>query len=239
MQLGQLLQPHAVHFIGRMAGGGAGAQAPGVPFIPARARPQTGGIAGAGALGLEFGQLPFQRGGDRAGRDGFRAALPLTGDSGGTAHQRLHDVTPGAGIGQGVLHLPDRLVEQERGRDRTDPPGTGQPFQLSIQLAGHCGQPRQIGFRIGSIADRVIPVEKARRIEIGADILDHDIGRVAPAADRDIAIGQGKAIQCHAECALDHGQAGARGVIQRGRIDALHLRQPLAQQRDDGALPGG
>src|SRR3546814_3032742 len=34
-----------------------------------------------------------------------------------------------------------------------------------------------------------------RSVEIGADILDHDIGGVAPAADRDVAIGQRKAVE--------------------------------------------
>ncbi len=41
----------------------------------------------------------------------------------------------------------------------------------------------------------MIGVEEARHVEIGADILDHDIGRVAPAADGDVAIGQGEALE--------------------------------------------
>ena len=48
----------------------------------------------------------------------------------------------------------------------------------------------------------MLGIEEARHVEVGADILDHDVGRVAPAADGDVAVGQGEAFERGGVCAL-------------------------------------
>ena len=41
----------------------------------------------------------------------------------------------------------------------------------------------------------MVAVEEARDVEIRADVLDDDVGRVAPAADSDVAVRQREAVE--------------------------------------------
>ena len=75
----------------------------------------------------------------------------------------------------------------------------------------------------------MIAVEHLRRVEIGADILDHDIGRVAIAAHRDIAIGKGESLQPALERRLHDLDIGAHHRAQRIGVQALEPGQPVAQ----------
>src|SRR3546814_19288246 len=78
-----------------------------------------------------------------------------------------------------------------------------------------------------------------RSVEIGADILDHDIGGVAPAADRDVAIGQRKAVERGAIGAVDHREAGARLMVESHGIDRANAGEvglPRFGARRDPAI---
>ena len=107
------------------------------------------------------------------------------------------------------VELPDRLVEQEGGRDQALLPGCANPLDLAVELGRILRQAAEIGLRVAAFLDRVIGVERARRVDIGADILDHDIRRVAPAADGDVAIGQGETLERGRIGASDNLDAGA------------------------------
>ena len=84
----------------------------------------------------------------------------------------------------------------------------------------------------------MLAVQEARHIEIGADILDDDIGRVAPAADRDVAIGQSETLERGAIGAAHDLDAGARGEGQGGRVHGFGAGEVGANYRLDPVLPG-
>ena len=75
----------------------------------------------------------------------------------------------------------------------------------------------------------MLGVEEARHVEIGADVLDHDVRRVAPAADRDVAIGQGEAFERGAIGAAHDFDAGARRVGEAGGVDRFGAGEIGAQ----------
>ena len=105
------------------------------------------------------------------------------------------------------------------------------PAQLAVQLHGVRLQPRQIRLRVRGVLDRMVAVEESGDVEIRADVLDHDVGRVAPAADGDVAVRKREALERDRVCAPNHFDAGARGVREpRGvdRADALQVRAHLA-----------
>ena len=60
-------------------------------------------------------------------------------------------------------------------------------------------------------------IEKLGRIDIGADILDHDIRRIAPATDSNVAIGLCKAFKSGAISAPDDPRYWF-GWERRGRL---------------------
>jgi len=187
-------------------------------------------IARRCALELKFRQLAGQCRSDRTSSKSAGAFAPIAGDIRRALDQRVDQAAAALCVAQRHFHLADRLVEQERGRDGTDPPGRGQPLQLSIELRREGGQPFQVGFGVRSIVHRMLAVEEARRIEIGADVLDHDIGRIAPTADRDIAIGQGKTVKPDREGAFHDIEAGPGSRIDRRSLQPFHLLQAIAQQ---------
>ena len=144
-----------------------------------------------------------------------------------------------AGVGDRPVELGQGFVEQKGGRDHSLSPGRDNPFKLPIEDSGKLMQTCQIGSCVRIVRpSRVLGIEEARDIEIGPDILDHHIGRIAPAADSDIAIGQGKAVERNREGAFDHCQAGPRCRIERAGIDLADLVQTFAQQGSDLGLSG-
>src|SRR3546814_19899606 len=68
---------------------------------------------------------------------------------------------------------------------------------------------------VGRCLHRMVAVEEFRNVEIGADILDHHVRRVAPTADRDVAIGQREARERDVIGAFDDREAGARSEERR------------------------
>ena len=113
------------------------------------------------------------------------------------------------------------VVDQEIGRDQPLRPGGAHPAKLAVELTRILRKPAEIGFGVRAIVDRVVGVEELRRVDVGADVLDHDIGRVAPATDGNVAIGQGKALKRRSVGALHHFDAGASREGKGARVDRL------------------
>ena len=85
----------------------------------------------------------------------------------------------------------------------------------------------------------MVGVEEARHVEIGADILDDDIGRVAPAADRDVAIGQREAVERGAiGAARPRRWCGSSGRARRCRSPRRGRGRRAALRRSDPGRPG-
>ena len=170
------------------------------------------------ALRLQLGDLPLERRRDLLRRDRPGALGPVAGN---------------------VLRPPlDRLDERRRPRARSSPTGVICASALSIRNAGgtrpaaarrlHAAelavellrvrlQPREIRLGVGGVLDRMIAVEEARDVEIGADVLDDDVRRVAPAADGDVAVRQREALERRGVGAAHDLDAGARRVREAGR----------------------
>ena len=71
------------------------------------------------------------------------------------------------------------------------------------------------------LLDQVIAVQEAGDVEVRADVLDHHVRRVAPAADRDVAVGKREAFERRRVRTLHHLEAGAHLVGQPGGIEAF------------------
>src|SRR5918995_1475857 len=114
-----------------------------------------------------------------------------------------------------------------RSMDSTRPP----PLRTPSSDWRNCGsalssrKPGEIGLGVVAAVDLVLGIEEARHVEIGADILDDDVGRVAPAADRDVAIGQLEAFERGRIGAPDDFDAGACGVRQARDVDRIGPHQ--------------
>ena len=81
-------------------------------------------------------------------------------------------------------HLRQRLVDQERRRHEPGRARRLHAAKLAVELLRVGLQPGQIRVGVRGVLDAVIGIEKARDVEIGADVLDDDVRRVAPSADR-------------------------------------------------------
>ncbi len=79
----------------------------------------------------------------------------------------------------------------------------------------------------------MIGIEETRDVEIGADILDDDVRRVAPAADGDVAIRKRETVErCRIRAPHDL-EAGARRVREAARVegvDAIEIHPKLFRQ---------
>ncbi len=117
--------------------------------------------------------------------------------------------------------MAESLVEQEVRRDQALGAGSSDARQLAIELPRIGLKARKIGLRVRRVVDLMLGVEEARHVEIGADVLDHDVGRVAPAADGDVAVGEGEAFERRRVGALHDFHAGARRMVERGRVDGI------------------
>ena len=185
--------------VGRHGRRGRGLERPAVIFVAVRARPHAGDVGRDGALGLQLGDLALERGRDLARRRSCGPGRPnrrrcLSPWSGGRASRR--GCRPACAFFSAMRELVERLVDQEVRRDEAlaRGPSASAPSSPS-SWRGILREAAEIGLGVGAVFDRVVGVEELRRVDVGADILDHDIGRVAPAADGDVAVGQGKAFE--------------------------------------------
>ena len=99
-------------------------------------------------------------------------------------------------------------------------------------------QPREVGLRVRRTLDRVVAVEESRDVEIRADVLDDDVGGVAPAADGDVAIGEREALECGGVRAAHDVDAGAGGVREPLRVERLRSIQVSPDLCRGALLPG-
>ena len=236
VNLVELGQSDGVDFVGRKMRGGARAQGPGVILVAARLAPHPGVLVGERALGLELGELALERGHDRTADDRLGARLPVTRDCAGPAGQPL-DVCPAtARVGDRRGHRGNRLVEQEPGRDEPFAARLTNTAKFAFEDGGDLFEPRQVGFSISPIAHRVLGTHEARKVEIGADVLDHHVRRVAPTADRDIPIRQREPVERGGVGALHDFEAGAGRGIERRGIDRARPTEIASQDRRERRL---
>ena len=85
----------------------------------------------------------------------------------------------------------------------------------------------------------MLRVEEPRDVEIRADVLNDDIGRVAPAADGDVTVGQCETGERDLVGAFHHRHARARRVGQVRGVDRIHASQIRAKRGGDAVLSGG
>ena len=194
MQRLELLLAHGVHFIRRHARRRRGLQRPAVELVAVRARPHAGIVLRDFPLRFELGDLPIERRRDLLRRDRPRALRPVTGNRLRAPRDRLDEHAAGACVLRRQAHLLQRLVDQECRRHESLAARGFNAAALTIELLRERLHASQIRLGIGGVLDRMIAVEEARDVEIGADVLDHHIRRVAPAADGDVAVWQRKAV---------------------------------------------
>ena len=233
MQRIEFVEPLPVDFVGGEPRGGARAQGPAVELVAARTCRYPRSVAGHRAFGAQFLELPRQRLGNRT-RFEYRRAI-------GMAFGHAHRLQLAAQIGgeqlalaracDRLLHLPDRLVEQEGRRHHAHAAGLADPRQFAIEGGGHCLHPLDIGIGIVAVLDLVVRLHEPRQREIFADVLDHDIGRGAPIADGRVAIGQGEAVEREVVGAFDHVEAGQRLAVEPLARESAHALQILPQRR--------
>src|SRR2546423_1821999 len=82
----------------------------------------------------------------------------------------------------------------------------------------------------------MVGVEELRRVDVGTDILDHDIRRVAVAAHRDVAKGESESLHGGAVSAAYDVDAGANGEGEAGIVDRLGALEVCGDGRGDAAL---
>src|SRR4029077_19123577 len=90
-------------------------------------------------------------------------------------------------------------------------------------------QTGKISFGVGGVFDGMIAVEESRDVEVCADVLDHDIRRVAPAPYRDIAIGQRESFHRLPIRAANHFEACSRRMREARRIERVDSLQISAE----------
>ena len=69
--------------------------------------------------------------------------------------------------------------------------------ELAIELLRVRLQPREIRLGVGGVVDPMFAIQEARDIQIGADVLDHDVRCIAPAADRHVAVRKREPLECN------------------------------------------
>ena len=228
MQPFQLALAERVHFVRRHFGGGRRLEGPPIEFLAVRTRPHSRVAARRPTLDLQLGDLPLDRRRHLLRGNRSRAVGPLARDAGRPPRDRFDERAAFARALRGHLHLGERLVDQKRRRHEAGAAGSLHPGQLAIQLDRVRLQPRQIRLRVGGVLDRMVAVEESRDVEIRTNVLDHDVGRVAPSADRDVAVWQPEAFGRESIGAADHLDAGARRVRERRRVDRPDKRQVVA-----------
>ena len=215
----QLALAQRVHFVRRHVGGGRRLERPPIEFLAVRTRPHSRVGARRRALDLQLGDLPLERRRHLLRGNRSRAFGPLARDAGRPPRDRVDERATLARALRGHLHLGQGLVDQKRRRHQAGAAGRLHPGQLPVQLHRVRLQPRQIRLRVRGVLDRMVAVEESRDVEIRADVLDHDVGRVAPSADRDVAIWKPEALGRDPVCAPNHFDAGARRVRERRGVD--------------------
>ncbi len=234
VQLLELLEAHRVDLVGRHVGGGRGLERP-ARNIRRRAaattcrgrRSQTARSAWSSAIWRSSAgatcSVTILRARASQSPAIFFALVRLT--------REFDDAVAVVSILRRQRQLVDRLVDQEVGRDQAFGARRLHPLELAVELRGILGEAGEIGIGVGRGLDEMVGVEELGRVEIGADVLDHDIGRVAPAADGDVAIGQSEALECGLVGAAHHFDAGPHREGQSGDVDRIGAGKVAPERR--------
>ena len=121
-------------------------------------------------------------------------------------------------------------------RDEARRAGRLHPPELAVELPRVRLQPREVRLGVVGVLDAVVAVEKSRHVEVGADVLDDDVRRVAPAADGHVAIGQREAFERGRVGAPHDLDAGPRRATGR-RVDGLDPGEVVADLLREPLLP--
>ena len=157
--------------------------------------------------------------------------LPVTWDSHCAPGQRGYERAAAVSqLRDRALHLVDSASQQKIGRDQPCRLCRSDPIQFSVELGRQLRKPVTIGLSIVRCLDRMAGIQKAGNIEIGSDVLDYDIRRVAPTTDRHVSIGQSETFKRARIRGFDHGEAGLRARIERRPIHRAHLHKAPPQQ---------
>jgi hypothetical protein len=135
--------------------------------------------------------------------------------------------------------LRERLVEEKRRRHQALAARSFETTTLTVQLLRIRLQPGQVSFGVGRVLDGMIGVEEPRDVEISADVLNHYVRRVAPVADRDVAIGQPKPVESRLVCAPNHLDAGPHRVRETRHVERLCAIHVVPDLVGDLPLPFG
>ncbi len=137
---------------------------------------------------------------------------PVAGDVLAFVRRSIDSTTepPFARVLHRQRHLRQRLVEQEGRRHQAGAARRLNATEFAVELRGERLQPREVRLGVRGRLDQVIAVQEARDVEIRADVLDHDVRRVAPAADRDVAVGKREAFERRGVRTAHDLDAGAR-----------------------------
>ena len=196
-----------------------------VVLVAARTRPHPGVVRGRRSLCLQLAQLALERGRDLACCDRPRALGPGAGNVLGAPFDGLDEHPAFARVLRRETHLPQRLVDQERrGHEARGARGL-HPAELAVELLRVGLESREIRLGVSGVLDSMLGVEKPRDIEIRADVLNDHIGRVAPASDGHIAVGEREPFERRCIGASNDLDAGARGVGEPGRVEGVDPRQ--------------
>ena len=178
----QLAPAHLVDLVRRHVGGRRGLERPLVILLAVRSRPHPGIVGRRRALGLQLSDLPLERRCNLLHRDHPRARCPVPGNVFRPPHDGLDERPAFAGTFCRQAHLPQRLVDQKGRRHQACLARRPHPAKLAVELLPVRLQACQVGLGIIGVLDPMVAIEETRHVEIGADILDDDIGRVAPAS---------------------------------------------------------
>ncbi len=206
-----------------MVGGGRGLQRPAVICLAIGPRPDAGDVRRNRAFGLQLVDLTLKRRCDLAGHDLAGTRVPVAGDvlRLRPADEQFYEAAALLRILEGDTELGDRPVGEEGGRNEPLRSGGAKPSHLAVELRRILRKSREVGFGVGAGLDRMIGVEELRGVDVGADVLDDDVGRIAIAADGDVAVRERKSLEAGAVGALHDLDAGAGWETERGRVDRL------------------
>ena len=222
-----------VDLVGRHGRGGRGPERPPVELLAVRARRDPRVVRRNRPLCLQLGELALEHRRNLLRGDGPRAPRPVPGDVLRPPRERIDERPAITCIACGERHLTHGLVDQERRRDKPRRARRLHALELSIELLRVRLQPRKIRLGIGSALDAMIGIEEPRDVEIGADILDDDVRRVAPAPDRHVAIWKRETVERRRVRAPHYLEGGTRCVREAARVegvDAIQVYSKLVRQ---------
>src|SRR5690606_25408591 len=124
--------------------------------------------------------------------DAARALDPVAGDACRRGGDDADEALALARARDREIELRNRLVDEERRRHEPAGPRGADAVEFAVERLRIGGHPLYPGLRIACSADLVLALEKARDVEVGADVLDDDVGRDAPATDGHVAVRKGE-----------------------------------------------